>query len=1284
MRKTKGILGMKKKKAFSTLMAVVMMVSLLVGIVPAQTVTAEEIEYPSAGSGFYITNVEMRRTVADGILQDGDTLSQSQQLYTKIDFRLEDYKGNYSPIEILLPDDFKFGDYHMGGAELTADLLDGEDNKMGTVTADLDAKTLTVVLDNNYTSTRQDMSGQIFFWLKLDMTESGPVTFDGFLEIMNYTGVNLVVVGNTNPVQKYATNGDPIKYDGDKDAYYIRYGIRINPTGSLNNITKIKDVIGIENGTFSLTNTDVLMFVTYEWNGTQWVTSKSHAHQLSSLTGEAFSCYNCNTQHDYGVTGNITFTITEDGFELEFSDGYSGGLMLMYDVYFDEDFIPAEGFGYINTVTVAHDGGETSHGVTVKAQPGIGGGGTGTNAYNININKTGPSGAVITETDAKFVLAKINPDDDSVGDTISDFIYNSITERYEFNGKVKAGTYYIVEKEAPTGYVTPDTPTKVMINASTGASGTVEVVIENDLDMPPQNTVIPAGTKRVTGAAAPAEPFNFTLTQVADASGTAMGSSGINAITSVTIPSSETTGSIEFALDVALNTDTPYFFKVNETAGGAGGWTYDETTFIIKVTVDSVTGEVEVVNVSGSGALPVEFVNSYTTTDTNWIPAANKTVNGRILEQMAEQFSFAVYDKNGLVSTGTNNSSGTVIFDAVKYTFADAGNSYTYTIKETTASGGGWTCDVNEYSVTVTVKDNGNGTITATPVYQGNSVPTFTNTYTTGKKGGTINAFKEITGRANSNSVPFKFTLTEYNESMTATGYTDTVTISDTVTAGTPYGFSFTVPARDVGTYYYEIKETNGGAGGWSYDGNTLTAKMVVTDLNDGTASAAITFPEDSTNQTFRNSYTTASTSVVITGSKSITGPYTGVAKPFTFNAVQVTDLNSDTITGSLAGSDTVTGEGNFSIQIDDLTVAESPYYFKITESQTEDGVRGWAYDKHTYWVEVTVTDKDDGTSEANITDTSGSDEFTNEYSFDKISLTLTGTKTSTGKALVNGQFRFAVFEGSTQVAIGTNNAAGELLFTEIVYTQPGTYIYTVRETSNSGNGWTIDTCEYTVTVTVINNNDGTMTATAEYPRDGLVFNNAYTPPETNPKTISLNIRKILVDEQGNETGAGKKFAVRLYDSSMNLIDRIILSANEDSVVISGLESGKIYYLQEEESAGFNILGFEIVGIGEVSDSTVGLRIPAYDNNLMIEVIVKNEAYNLEDILDEEPPLGPYNPPENPQLIDIPDEPAPLNPPQFDSPKTGDNTNLPMAMMIMGLGGLLFAGFGKKRKRAIK
>jgi len=181
------------------------------------------------------------------------------------------------------------------------------------------------------------------------------------------------------------------------------------------------------------------------------------------------------------------------------------------------------------------------------------------------------------------------------------------------------------------------------------------------------------------------------------------------------------------------------------------------------------------------------------------------------------------------------------------------------------------------------------------------------------------------------------------------------------------------------------------------------------------------------------------------------------------------------------------------------------------------------------------------------------------------------------------------------------------------------------------------------VAVTVTEDGEGHLTATVEY-RDGeIVFVNTYTPtdPPTDPPPTTdppsgnavMRISKLLTDADGNEVGAGKRFAVRLYDAAMNELGRYILSANSDAFEIPlTLTDGETYYIAEEPGEvpgeGFIILGYEIVGVGETEYAAVGVRVEL-QNGADIHIIVKNEAVDLDKIPDFDPPGGAYDPPDD-------------------------------------------------------
>ena len=92
---------------------------------------------------------------------------------------------------------------------------------------------------------------------------------------------------------------------------------------------------------------------------------------------------------------------------------------------------------------------------------------------------------------------------------------------------------------------------------------------------------------------------------------------------------------------------------------------------------------------------------------------AQKILTGRELKE--EEFSFELKDADGnVLQTRKNAANGTVVFDPISYTSEDAAKSpVVYTISEVPGSDRTVLYDRNVEKITVTLKDNGDGTVTA-------------------------------------------------------------------------------------------------------------------------------------------------------------------------------------------------------------------------------------------------------------------------------------------------------------------------------------------------------------------------------------------------------------------------------------------------------------------------------------------------------------------------------------------------------------------------------------------
>ena len=218
-------------------------------------------------------------------------------------------------------------------------------------------------------------------------------------------------------------------------------------------------------------------------------------------------------------------------------------------------------------------------------------------------------------------------------------------------------------------------------------------------------------TKNLTGRDMTAGEFKFQLLD-----GTKVVATGTNDILgNVTLSS------------VHYTEPGTYNYTLCEVGGGSqkAGVQYDGSTFAVTTTVtDNGNGTLSVAHKVDNDANTVGFTNSYTPAATSVTLGASKVLNGKSLD--AEEFTFVLTDEGDKQVTATNDANGMVVFPAIQY--GEAGK-YQYTIAEVKGDESDVTYDESKYAVTVTVEDNGEGSLVATVAYEGGNAPVFTNTY---------------------------------------------------------------------------------------------------------------------------------------------------------------------------------------------------------------------------------------------------------------------------------------------------------------------------------------------------------------------------------------------------------------------------------------------------------------------------------------------------------------------------------------------------------------------------
>ncbi len=185
-----------------------------------------------------------------------------------------------------------------------------------------------------------------------------------------------------------------------------------------------------------------------------------------------------------------------------------------------------------------------------------------------------------------------------------------------------------------------------------------------------------------------------------------------------------------------------------------------------------------------------------------------------------------------------------------------------------------------------------------------------------------------------------------------------------------------------------------------------------------------------------------------------------------------------------------------------------------------------------TFTFEVTVTKGNDGNVTANVTNVQDYVKgtplrtFTNTYTYtppvipdpDPTFAAPVAKKILEGRALVAGEFSFELLENGKVVSAGTNDADGNVVFSDIEFTEAGTHIYTMREigAGTTAAGVTYDATTYQVMATVVEIDNELRVDFALDDADAAVFKNAYAAKGT---TVVIGATKTL---DGRSLAAGE------------------------------------------------------------------------------------------------------------------------------------------------------------------
>ena len=496
------------------------------------------------------------------------------------------------------------------------------------------------------------------------------------------------------------------------------------------------------------------------------------------------------------------------------------------------------------------------------------------------------------------------------------------------------------------------------------------------------------------------------------------------------------------------------------------GVDYDGHVATMTVTVtDDGSGNLTASTPAIAQASGGDFVNTYTT-ELDYSARAgvrlSKTLSGRAME--AGQFAFTVTaddetaarlglktgkDAYAVAAADDGEAAGVDLIGGaaggdVKFTDADAGKAYSFTVAETKLGGYGYANDTAPRTVTIAPgydAATGELTVTTTVVKDGVEVArsevstaddataapapvtvAFQNSYeatgTLGGEGGVaIDATKTLTGRAAA-AGEFKFSVRDAHGNVVATASNRA---SDD---GEAAGLAFSPIAYTTGSLEQMVKDgtaTRAADGSWfipytvSEDtaalpaGVTATASsfditVKVTDNGKGGLDVTVAYPEGSDGKlSFVNGYRADEAPVDIAGTKTlalgqaglgltqadIAGKYTFKIEPLD-GAPAPVDASGKTVTEAVndAAGNVELGRVTFKqlsglddVEIDAVGMRSKTFAYRVSESGSVDGVANDATASRTFMVKV-VEDTNAGTLAAEVLPAEGTPEGKGAFEF--------------------------------------------------------------------------------------------------------------------------------------------------------------------------------------------------------------------------------------------------------------------------------------------------------------
>ena len=716
--------------------------------------------------------------------------------------------------------------------------------------------------------------------------------------------------------------------------------------------------------------------------------------------------------------------------------------------------------------------------------------------------------------------------------------------------KVGVYEFTVTEDVPPVGYTdetgTVDITVTVTLDETTNELKTEVVyssgsslVIDNTYTYPDEISVTLEGEKTLkeNGADKPIKDKQFAAVITADSSNNGDGF----ALGAATADISKD-GKFAFENIVFKKAGT-YVFTVTEENKGAAGYTYDSASYTVTYTVviNTATNTLEVESVKlekdGETAETIAFTNVYTTPSPVSVDIAgevNLTGGGKSDSDITEKFfTYAVSGSDqenisGVPDKADVGAGGTL--DLGTWTFDKVG-VYEFTVTEDVPPVG-YTDETGTVDITVTVTlDETTNELKTEVVYSSGSSLVIDNTYTYPDEI-SVTLEGEKTLKENGADKPIKdkqfAAVITADSSNNGDGFALGAATADISKDGK---FAFeNIVFKKAGTYVFTVTEENKGAAGYTYDSAsyTVTYTVVINTATNTLEVDKLEFEKDgeaSDSIRFANVYETpAPASVDVKGITTLTGggkTNADISTAF-FSYTVTPDGEYDKVAGVPEGI--VTAQGG-ALDFGTWVFSQvGEYSFTVSENTPPAG-----YSDLTGDVSITVVvtlDEDTNKLEAVATSTNGElVRIDNLYKApDPVEVPLTGKVSLTGGHKNNSDiaaddFKFSVIADESNPTGGYTPFAGsigvdeggKLDFSKAQFTQEGVYKFRITQNDQGETGYTYDSSEYEVTVTVtLDKSTNTLVPQAAITLDGdvkyeIAYKNVYVP---NPVSVTLGASK--------------------------------------------------------------------------------------------------------------------------------------------------------------------------------